>query len=282
MDIALARTFLAVIETGSFIHAAEKIYTTQSTVSARIKNLESLLGRQLFERSKSGVRLTPSGEQFQKHAMALIRVWQHAQLEVGLAEGHRDHMAVGAQVSLWDGFLLKWLAWMRNELSDLAVTATVGFSSRLIERLGEGTLDLAIVYRQQHSPGLVVEHLFDEELVLVSSHNDGGAHKPDKDYVFVNWGPEFQADHAEAYPDFIHMGLHLDIGSLGLNYLFENKASGYFPLRIVRPFIENETFYLIKKARKFLYPVYMVFPEERDEEAYEPVLQALRDMADEV
>ena len=40
MDIALARTFLMVAETGSFIDAARKMNVTQSTVSARIKVLE--------------------------------------------------------------------------------------------------------------------------------------------------------------------------------------------------------------------------------------------------
>ena len=67
MDINLARTFLMVAETGSFIDAARKMNVTQSTVSARIKSLEDLLGRPLFERSKNGAELTSSGSQFQKH-----------------------------------------------------------------------------------------------------------------------------------------------------------------------------------------------------------------------
>ena len=106
MDIALARTFLMVAETGSFIDAARKMNITQSTVSARIKGLEELFGRPLFERSKSGAALTGAGEQFQKHALALVRVWQHAQLEVGFSGPYRDHLAVGAHATLWDGFLL--------------------------------------------------------------------------------------------------------------------------------------------------------------------------------
>jgi len=74
MDVNLARTFLMVADTGSFIDAARKMNVTQSTVSARIKGLEDMLGRPLFERSKSGAELTAAGEQFQKHALALVRV----------------------------------------------------------------------------------------------------------------------------------------------------------------------------------------------------------------
>ncbi len=65
MDIQLARTFLMVAETGSFIEAGRKMNVTQSTVSARIKTLEDLFGRPLFVRSKNGATLTAAGDQFQ-------------------------------------------------------------------------------------------------------------------------------------------------------------------------------------------------------------------------
>ena len=100
MDVNLARTFLVVAETGSFVDAARKLNITQSTVSARIKGLEDLLGRPLFTRSKSGAELTGAGELFQKHALAMVRVWQQAQLQVSLADQHPEHVSVGAPLSL--------------------------------------------------------------------------------------------------------------------------------------------------------------------------------------
>ena len=169
MDISLARTFLMVAETGSFIDAARKMNVTQSTVSARIKVLEEEFGRSLFERSRNGATLTGAGEQFQKHALALVRLWQHAQLEVGLSGHHRDHLAVGAQATLWDGFLLKWISWLRENIPDIAISASASLSGVMIQRLLEGTLDLAIMYRPGQPPGMTMEHLFDEEFVLVTS-----------------------------------------------------------------------------------------------------------------
>ena len=154
MDIALARTFLMVAETGSFIDAARKMNVTQSTVSARIKGLEDMFGRTLFDRSKSGAALTGAGEQFQKHALALVRVWQHAQLEVGFSGPYRDHLAVGAHATLWDGFLLKWISWLRDNIPDIAISASASVSAVMIQRLLEGTLDLAIMYRPGQPPGL--------------------------------------------------------------------------------------------------------------------------------
>lgn len=279
MDITLARTFLAIVDCASFKDAADRLHVSQSTISLRVKTLESALGRPLFERAKSGVTLTPAGEQFQRHASALMRVWQHAQLDVALADQHSDHLAVGGQTSLWEGLLLPWVAWLRREKREIAVTATMGASATLMERLSEGTLDLAVVYRGQARPGLAIEHIFDEELVLLSS-KDANLPGPVDDYVFVNWGPEFAADHSETYPELSQSGLHLDLGAVAVSYLLDTSASGYFPLRIAQTYLEDGRLKLVKKARRFVYPVYAAYPTDHDEEAYEPILKGLRRFAE--
>ena len=130
MDLDLARTFLAVVRSGNFIGAAAQLNVTQSTVSFRIRRLEDLIGQPLFERSKAGAALTTAGEQFQRHAIALVRVWEHARLDVALSEEHRDHLAVGGQISLWDSFLLRWLSRLRDAQPDIAVTAKMGNFNR--------------------------------------------------------------------------------------------------------------------------------------------------------
>lgn len=274
MDVTLAKTYLAVMDTGSFVLAAERLHVTQSTVSSRIKTLEDLLGRSLFERSKSGVRLTSAGHHFHKHALALLRIWEHARVEVKLAEAHRDHLAVGAQPSLWDGLLLHWLAWLRINLSDIAVTATSASSVQLMDRLTEGTLDLAIMYRPNERPGLVIEHLFDEELVPVSA--SGNLQPPLSDYIFVNWGPEFEGDHALAFPNSRIAGLTLNLGAIGIDTLLATSGAGYFPIRTARAHIEAGKLFLVKGLPRFVYPTYAVYPEDRDEEAYEPILSSLK------
>ncbi len=275
MDINLARTFLMVAETGSFIDAARRLNITQSTVSARIKGLESELGRSLFERSKVGATMTAAGEQFRRHALALVRVWQHAQMEIGLTERHRDHLAVGAPSSLWDGFLLRWASWLRKSMPDIAVSAASGQTPVLTQRLLEGTLDLAVMYRPVPPPGLTLEHLFDEELVLVSGARAPGRRAP-ADYTAITWGPEFEVDHATAFPEQRNPSLRLDIGSAGLDFLVTHELSGYAPLRLLRPHLSRGRVKLARRARRFVYPVYMVYPEDRDEEAFQPILDGLR------
>src|SRR3546814_6389219 len=68
MDIGVARTFLEVVKTGSFVNAAANLNLTQTAVSARIRVLEDQLDCPVFVRNKAGARLTPAGEQFFRFA----------------------------------------------------------------------------------------------------------------------------------------------------------------------------------------------------------------------
>ena len=69
MDIDQARTFLAIAAHGSFLEAAKRLHVTQSTVSARIQNLESELGARLFVRNRAGASMTAAGQRFLQHAI---------------------------------------------------------------------------------------------------------------------------------------------------------------------------------------------------------------------
>jgi len=74
--------------------------------------------------------------------------------------------------------------------------------------------------------------------------------------------------------------VNLDMGSLGLDFLLANEATGYFPRRLVKRHINRRRLRIPARARAFTYPVYMVYPEARDEEAYEPILDGLRRAAE--
>jgi len=278
MNVELARTFLAVVETGSFIEAAKRVFVTQSTVSMRIKALEDQLGKPLFERSKAGAVLTPAGTHFHKHALAMVRVWQQARLEVSLPAGYHAALTVGGQYSLWDGFLLDWLARMRARAPELALRTQAAFSDVLMQRLVQGTIDIGVMYTPQSRPGFGVEMLFEEELVLVSSERR--PHKPPgKSYIYIDWGPEFQADHSLNFPDLSTPGLYMELGSLSLSYLQHKPASGYFPKRLVMPYIDGGKLKLVPHAPVFHYPAYVVYASNSDRDALDLALTTMKKVA---
>jgi DNA-binding transcriptional LysR family regulator len=275
MNVELSRTFLAVVETGSFVEAANRVFVTQSTVSMRIKALEGQLGRTLFDRSKAGAALTPAGQKFHKHALAMVRVWEQARLEVALPEGYRASLTVGGQYSLWDGFLLEWLGRMRARAPEIALRTQMGFSGALMQHLVEGTLDIGVMYTPQSRPGFEVEMLFEEEVILVSSEPRPRA-RPSKHYVYVDWGPEFQADHSLNFPDISTPGLYMELGSLSLKYVLENRSSGYFPRRLVAPHLSDGRLQPVRGAPVFHYPAYVVYPAAGDADVLDLALRTMR------
>jgi DNA-binding transcriptional LysR family regulator len=278
MDIDLARTFLAVVETGSFVEAAERVHVTQSTVSMRIRNLEDQLGKSMFERSKAGATLTAAGVQFHRHALTLVRVWEQARLEVSLPPGYEAALTVGGQFSLWDEFLIGWLSAMRRNAPHIAVRAQFGFSSALMQRLIDGSLDIGVMYTPESRPGYSIEMLFEEELVLVSSEPETESGSK-REYIYVDWGPEFRADHTLNFPDLSTPGVYMELGSLGLRYLLINHCSGYFPRRLVQTYLDAGAIALEPHAPRFSYPAYAVYPSNDDGGILELALEELKNSA---
>jgi len=169
MDTELARTFLAVAATGNFVAAASRLHITQSTVSARIHTLETTLGARLFHRGRNGAELTPSGKRFLRHAKHLVRTLEQALHDVGLPQGFRDVLTLSGRIALWEGFLPHWVDWMRKAAPDVSLRLEIGFESDIMQSLIEGTVDIGVMYTPTSRPGLVVEPLFDETLLLVTN-----------------------------------------------------------------------------------------------------------------
>ncbi|MBF0391738.1 MAG: LysR family transcriptional regulator [Alphaproteobacteria bacterium] len=279
MNIDLARTFLEIVETGNFNKAAERLNVTQSTVSMRVKALEDELGRPLFRRSKAGTELTAAGTQFRRYASSLVRVWQQARQELALPEGFSTVITVGGQVSLWDRLLLKWLPWMRKEMPDVAIRAEVGQPDSLMRQLAEGLIDVGVMYSPQSRPGLVVEKLFEERLVMVSSR-PRSIGDWDRDYVFVDWGPEFRILHGQAYPGIPTPAVSVGLGVLGLQHILANGGSGYFPVRLVRDYLAAGQLHAVGEANDFRRPAFLVHPvSEEQSEWLRTALQGLRYVA---
>jgi DNA-binding transcriptional LysR family regulator len=281
MDTELARTFLSVVAAGNFVKAAERLFVTQSTVSARIQSLEQQLGCQLFVRNKAGAVLTAAGRQFQRHATTLMRVVAQARQDVGVPHGYRASLTIGARIGIWEGLLLKTLAGLRSAVPDVAVRAEVGFEEELMLGLVEGRIDVGVMYTPQSRPGLNVELLAREELILVSTDAADAVERGDlgSDYVFIDWGPEFFAKHNAVFPEFTGPALSTNVGWLGLQHIIEHGGAGYFPRRLIAAPLASGRLVALPGAPAFQLPAYLVYPLERDESVFAPALELIRRVA---
>jgi len=278
MDVTLAQTFLGIVEAGSFVRAAERLHVTQTAVSARVRALEEQVGATLFVRSKAGAVLTPAGERFVRYASMLVQVWERARHQVAVPPGREAVLSIGCETSLWDPLLLEWMLWMRGAVPRLALRTEVGVAAELVDHVVAGTLDLAVVYAPQQRPGLRIELLMEEKLVLVTTRK-GRRRLDPNDYVYVDWGPEFAAQHSLAFPELSHAGVRAGLGPLGREYVLAAGGSGYFRLAVVRQHLESGRLHRVPRAPEFLYPVYAVFAEESDAAVVQPALEGLRQVA---
>src|SRR6187200_1050906 len=220
MDTELARTFLTVVTAGNFISAAERLHVSQSTVSTRIHTLEQQLGCTLFVRNKAGATLTPAGRQFQRHASALVRTVEQARQDVGIPKGFSGALAVGGRIGLWEEYLVRWLPMMQTANPEISIRAESALEPELMQGLVEGRIDIGVMYTPQSRPGLKVEQLFEEQLILVSTDPASSA-EPGPDYVYIDWGPEFFATHNVTFPDFAGPALSANVGWIGLQYILK-------------------------------------------------------------
>lgn len=277
MDIELARTFLEIVSTGSFIRASERLNVGQTTVSARIRNLEQRLGRPLFIRHKGGASLTPAGEQFLRHAPMFVQLWQRTLHQVAVPAGRRAVLTVGSEVSLWQPLLLDWVKWMRRSIPDISLRVHVDVPQDLINQVASGVVDVAIMYAPQHRPGLKIDLLMEEKLVLVTTGPkarllDG------TDYVYMDWGPDFVLHHGMNFPD-AAPDLFFDLGPLALSYVLSAGGSGYFRMSAVQPHLESGRLHLVSETPQFSYPVYAVHSANADESVVGPALVGLHSIS---
>ncbi|MET4203737.1 LysR family transcriptional regulator [Bradyrhizobium sp. LA6.12] len=278
MDTELARTFLTVVATGNFITAADRLHVSQSTVSTRIHSLEELLGCTLFVRNKAGATLTVAGRQFQRHASTLVRTVEQARHDVGLPKGFSGALVVGGRIGLWEEFLLLWVPRMQEANPQISIRAESALEPELMQGLVEGRIDIGVMYTPQSRPGLKVELLIEEQLVLVST-NPRSDPEPQEGYVYVDWGPEFYARHSAVFPNFAGPALTANIGWLGLQHVLANGGSGYFAHRIVEPLLKSRRLHLVVGAPKFSMPAYVVYSVDQPDDHVQSAIAIMRDLA---
>jgi DNA-binding transcriptional LysR family regulator len=280
MKIEYISTFLEIAECGNFNRAADNLNVTQSTVSARVKSMEDRFGRILFKRGHAGVELTSAGQHFLQYAHNIQRQWQQAKQRIALPESFNHTIGLGSQVSLWDSLILQWMPWMRQNASEIALHVEADYSPSLMRQVSDGLLDIGVMYQPRQTSGLIIEDLFEETLILVTTDKQAVEKGWIEHYVFVDWGDAFRARHSAAFPDLETPAISVGLGALGLEYILQNGGAGYFPVRVVKSLLENKKLFTVNNTPSLQRPAYMVYASAaRDPSSLKVALQGLREVA---
>ncbi|MCP4595378.1 LysR family transcriptional regulator [Neptuniibacter sp.] len=166
MQLKSLRLFIDVVETGSFIAAAEKQHTVQSNVTAHIKKLEGELGTQLFLR-RGGATITPAGKTLATYAKRILR--DHDDV-LGLFQGNNNapsNLYLGAMETTTAVRLPPILADFHKNNPTVELSVDTGPTAELIAKLIEGSVDgIFIAGCPEHHDFHLIK-AFTERLVLV-------------------------------------------------------------------------------------------------------------------
>jgi DNA-binding transcriptional LysR family regulator len=223
MQIDLIETFLDLCETRSFNRTADRLRVTQSTISGRIKALETVLGRRLFIRSRAGTQLTTDGLRFAPHARSLLHGWTEARHALGDPGAGVVTMRIGIQHDLVGIHFSELIRDFRAALPDTAFFFEADYSAQMSADLTTGVEDFAILFSPRYHADLYFETLGEITYLMVSTETDRLSEVSRDTYIMPHYSDAIPHIHAALHPDLATASLSIGqnaamvalIGSLG-------------------------------------------------------------------
>jgi len=170
MDFDQLNTFLEVARQGNFSRAGEKVFRSQSAVSAQIRQLEQECGDRLLDRSSKTVKLTPAGQVFFEYAVRLKALRDESLMAIAdHGRTPRGTLLVGANEATCLYVLPDVFAEYCRRYPDVHISIYRNFTYKIVEKLENGSVDVAVLSLPVQSPGLKVELIFRDKLMLMVS-----------------------------------------------------------------------------------------------------------------
>lgn len=163
IDLDQVRSFIAVIEAGSFRDAAQRLDLAQPTVSQHVQKLEATLGHLLVERNRIRATTTAAGLRFLPFAKALLRLEERARAVLD-----RGNLAIGASSNI-GVYLLQPLvrAFTAAQPAISPIDIRIGSNPETARRLEDAEVDIALMEWWDDRPGFEAAVWRREKLVVI-------------------------------------------------------------------------------------------------------------------
>ncbi len=267
MHINTAKTFIEIIETGSFFKASEQLHVTQSTISMRINALEENLGQKLFIRNKAGVKPTPAGLKFYKYAVQITQSWQQAQLEIALPQGIDKYLQFVCDYNVPHQTMINVLNHFCASNQHYASSLKFANDRDIARGIKSGQFDIAFSYHPQINNELRFCEAFQETLILVSKEPRELMHW-DPDYVYVDYAKSFRDQHKLIYPIDETPKITLHSSDLALQYILQNGGSAYLRESSCQKHISEKALYRVPNAPSISLSCYLLYTKGLDEQLW--------------
>src|SRR6202042_768645 len=170
MDFDQLITFLEVAKQGSFSRAGEKVFRSQSAVSAQIRQLEQEYGDRLLDRSGKTVKLTPAGQVLFDYAVRLTQMREESLMAVAdHSRTPRGTLRVGANEATCLYVLPEVFAEYCRRYPPVQINIYRNFSYKITEKLENGSIEVGILTLPVQSASLEIQPIFRDKLMLMVS-----------------------------------------------------------------------------------------------------------------
>jgi DNA-binding transcriptional LysR family regulator len=170
LSLQQLRCFLATVDSGSFTAAAETLDVSQPAVAEQVRNLERILGIELFVRAGRGVRLTTAGSAFAERAPAVLRALDEAVVSVDDVRAVRTGTLAFGLLSTPEAYGIdRFASAFARRHPGVALRLVGRNSSEAADRVRRGELEAAMVSLPVDDDGLNVRPFARDEVVYVSA-----------------------------------------------------------------------------------------------------------------
>ena len=170
LEIRHLRYFLEVAEAGSFSRAADRLGLSQPNISQQMRDLETALRVDLFQRRGKRILLTSAGQIFQEHARAILRQIENFLQELTVEPGQmRGSLHVGVVPILNVTLMPPLLGMFASTHPAVSLTVEEISSTEIETAIEEGRMDVGLGFLTRHSPRLRYEGLCHDQFALIVS-----------------------------------------------------------------------------------------------------------------
>jgi len=163
------RGFVAVAEEGSYSRAAERLFLTQSSVTATIQQVENAIGLVLFDRTTRRVTLTQAGADFLPVARRLLKDLDAAIADIrAVAERQKGHLGIAAAPSVIALILPPVISEFSARFANISLAIRDGSSQTVQQRVLDNEIDFGIASKWSSEAGLEFKPVLKDRFEVVA------------------------------------------------------------------------------------------------------------------
>ncbi|MFC5703011.1 LysR family transcriptional regulator [Cohnella faecalis] len=150
VNIENIEAFVYVIHYGSFNKAAEALYLSQPSVTARIQTLERELNCRLFDRQGKQIQITEEGKRFLPYAQQLLLTFQKGKLHVNQKKSHPEEFRIGCTISVSNYIIPELLPRLKRRFPNTQYKIVTGVTDDIVGKVVNKEVDIGFVRNVNH------------------------------------------------------------------------------------------------------------------------------------